>query len=59
LGKIQDDRGKKAIRPKKKQHCFDLLHPDRPFMQDATLTQDLAGNQGACFAWECEHSILP
>ena len=42
--KIQDDRGKKAIAYlKEKQDCFDLLHPDRPFMQDATLTQDLAG----------------
>ena len=42
--KIQDDQGKGAIAYlKEKQDCFDLLHPDRPFMQDAMLTQDLAG----------------
>ena len=42
--KIQNDRGKKAIAYLKENlDCFDLLHPDRPFMQDATLTQDLAG----------------
>ncbi|NJP10752.1 MAG: type I-E CRISPR-associated protein Cse1/CasA [Leptolyngbyaceae cyanobacterium RU_5_1] len=40
---IQDDNGKKAIAYlKEKQDCFDLLHPDRPFMQDPTLTEDKA-----------------
>lgn len=41
---IQGDNGKKAIAYlTEKQDCFDLLHPDRPFMQDATLTPDMAG----------------
>jgi CRISPR system Cascade subunit CasA len=28
---------------KEQQGCFDLLHPERPFMQDPNLTADLAG----------------
>jgi CRISPR system Cascade subunit CasA len=40
---IRDDNGKKAIAYlHEKQDCFDLLHPERPFMQDATLTDDMA-----------------
>jgi CRISPR system Cascade subunit CasA len=40
---IRDDNGKKAIAYlREKQDCFDLLHPERPFMQDATLTGDMA-----------------
>jgi CRISPR system Cascade subunit CasA len=39
---IRDDGGKRAIAYlHKNQDCFDLLHPERPFMQDATLTADM------------------
>lgn len=41
---IQDDDGQKVIAYlKDKQDLFDLLHSDRPFMQDPTLTSDMAG----------------
>lgn len=41
---IQEDDGQKAISYlKEKQSLFDLLHPDRPFLQDLTLTRELAG----------------
>lgn len=40
---IQDDDGQTAIAYlKQQQDRFDLLHPDRPFMQDPSLTPDLA-----------------
>jgi CRISPR system Cascade subunit CasA len=40
---IRDDSGKRAIAYlHENQDCFDLLHPERPFMQDATLTADMA-----------------
>jgi CRISPR system Cascade subunit CasA len=40
---IRDDHGKKAIAYlQENQDCFDLLHPERPFMQDAALTTDMA-----------------
>jgi len=40
---IYEDDGQKAI-DYLNDHadCFDLLHPKRPFMQDPTLTQDVA-----------------
>jgi CRISPR system Cascade subunit CasA len=42
--RIRDDNGKEVITYlKEQQDCFDLLHPDRPFMQDPTLTVDVAG----------------
>ena len=41
---IREDDGKKAIAYlKNNPDYFDLLHRDRPFMQDASLTSDLAG----------------
>jgi CRISPR system Cascade subunit CasA len=41
---IRDDDGQKVIEYlQSKQDLFDLLHPDRPFMQDPKLTVDLAG----------------
>ncbi|OLP18283.1 type I-E CRISPR-associated protein Cse1/CasA [Leptolyngbya sp. 'hensonii'] len=41
---IQDDDGEQAIAYlQEKQELFDLLHPDRPFLQDSTLTQEMAG----------------
>jgi len=41
---IQDDDGKAAIVYLQKWHDrFDLLHPDRPFMQDIGLTSEMAG----------------
>lgn len=41
---IKDDNGKEIFTYlKEHQDCFDLLHPDRPFMQDPTLTADMAG----------------
>lgn len=41
---IQDDHGEQAIAYlTQKQDCFDLLHLEQPFMQDPTLTSDLAG----------------
>ena len=41
---IEEDDGKQAIAHlKTKQDLFDLLHPTRPFIQDPTLTPDLAG----------------
>lgn len=41
---IQADNGQKAISYlKEKQDLFDLLHPDRPFLQDPTITPDQAG----------------
>lgn len=40
---IRDDDGKRAIAYlQEKQDCFDLLHPERPFLQDAALTTDMA-----------------
>jgi CRISPR system Cascade subunit CasA len=40
---IREDDGKRAIAYlHANQDCFDLLHPERPFMQDATLTTDMA-----------------
>jgi CRISPR system Cascade subunit CasA len=40
---IREDDGKKAIAYlHANQDCFDLLHPERPFMQDAALTTDMA-----------------
>jgi CRISPR system Cascade subunit CasA len=40
---IRDDDGKRAIAYlHEKQDCFDLLHSERPFMQDAALTTDMA-----------------
>jgi len=42
--RIRDDKGEKVIAYlKDQQDCFDLLHPDRPFMQDPALTVDVAG----------------
>lgn len=42
--RIKDDNGEEVITYlKEHQDCFDLLHPDRPFMQDSTLTVDMAG----------------
>ncbi|MGB7414625.1 MAG: type I-E CRISPR-associated protein Cse1/CasA [Thermosynechococcaceae cyanobacterium] len=41
--KIRDDGGQKAIAYlHQNQDRFDLLHPERPFMQDAALTADMA-----------------
>jgi CRISPR system Cascade subunit CasA len=41
---IQEDDGQRAIAYlQEKQDLFDLLHPTRPFMQDASLTPDLSG----------------
>jgi len=38
---IYEDDGQKAINYLREQEdCFDLLHPERPFMQDKTLTVD-------------------
>jgi CRISPR system Cascade subunit CasA len=40
---IQLDDGKQAIAYlQEQQDCFDLLHPERPFMQDVALTENLA-----------------
>jgi CRISPR system Cascade subunit CasA len=40
---IRDDDGKKAIAYlRENQDCFDLLHPERPFMQDSVLAEDKA-----------------
>jgi CRISPR system Cascade subunit CasA len=40
---IYEDDGEKAIAYLNDHSgCFDLFHPERPFMQDATLTQDAA-----------------
>jgi CRISPR system Cascade subunit CasA len=40
---IRDDDGKKAIAYlHNNQDCFDLLHPERPFMQAATITPEMA-----------------
>lgn len=40
---IEQDDGQKAIAYLKDHaDCFDLLHPERPFMQDATITQGAA-----------------
>jgi CRISPR system Cascade subunit CasA len=40
---IQEDDGQKAIAYlKEKQDLFDLLHPDRPFMQDPALIEEKA-----------------
>jgi CRISPR system Cascade subunit CasA len=40
---IREDDGEGAITYlREKQDCFDLLHPERPFMQDTTLTADMA-----------------
>jgi CRISPR system Cascade subunit CasA len=42
--RIKDDNGKEVITYlKEQQDCLDLLHPDRPVMQDPTLTVDVAG----------------
>ncbi|WP_039727694.1 type I-E CRISPR-associated protein Cse1/CasA [Leptolyngbya iicbica] len=42
--RIRDDNGEEVITYLKDQKdCFDLLHPNRPFMQDPTLTVDVAG----------------
>lgn len=42
---IQEDDSQKVIAYlKERQDLFDLLHPDRPFMQDPTLTLDMAGD---------------
>lgn len=42
--KIRDDDGQKVIEYlRSNQELFDLLHPDRPFMQDPKLMVDLAG----------------
>jgi CRISPR system Cascade subunit CasA len=41
---IKDDNGEEVIAYlQEHQDCFDLLHPDRPFMQDPSLTADVAG----------------
>jgi CRISPR system Cascade subunit CasA len=41
---IQQDNGKKAIADLKTQvDYFDLLHPERPFMQDASIKFEAAG----------------
>jgi CRISPR system Cascade subunit CasA len=41
---IGDDDGQKVIAYlQSQQDLFDILHPDRPFMQDPKLTIDLAG----------------
>lgn len=41
---IQEDNGKQVIvYLQDKQDQFNLLHPQRPFLQDPTLTSDLAG----------------
>ena len=41
---IRDDDGRKVIEYLQSQpELFDLLHPNRPFMQDPKLTVDLAG----------------
>ncbi len=41
---IQEDNGQKAIAYlKAKRDLFDLLHPDRPFLQDPTITPEQAG----------------
>jgi CRISPR system Cascade subunit CasA len=41
---IRDDNGEEAIAYlKEHKDCFGLLHPDCPFMQDPTLTVDMAG----------------
>lgn len=40
---IEQDDGKQAIAYLEEHaDCFDLLHPERPFMQDASITQDAA-----------------
>lgn len=40
---IRDDNGKKAIAYlHKNKDCFDLLHSERPFMQDASLNLEMA-----------------
>jgi CRISPR system Cascade subunit CasA len=40
---IEQDDGKKAIAYLQTHaDCFDLMHPERPFMQDATIEQDAA-----------------
>jgi CRISPR system Cascade subunit CasA len=42
--RIRDDNGEDVIAYlKEQQDCFDLLHPEIPFMQDPTLTIDMAG----------------
>jgi CRISPR system Cascade subunit CasA len=42
--RIGDDDGQKVIAYlQSQQDLFDILHPDRPFMQDPKLTVDLAG----------------
>lgn len=41
---IKDDNGAEVIAYlQEHQDCFDLLHPTCPFMQDPTLTADMAG----------------